>query len=386
VSRTGVIVGAGNIGRGFIAQLFFEAGLQPVFVEVAPGALHAFAQRSTYTIHIVGEAPCDIPIGPVRVVDGRNLEEAAEAVAQAETAAVSVGAAALPKTAPAFAEALLRRSPELGPLNVLVCENLHDASKVLKSAVAEYLTARNKDTYVTQFGAVQAVVSRMVPLQGAVQKPEDLDIRVEAYRRLPVDADAVVGTLPEIPGVEPVANFLAYVERKLYTHNCAHAAIGYLGWQQQIEFCWQAMQAPAVRLVLEEAMRETGEALIRRHGFDPKHHAEHVADLFRRFENRALGDTCFRLARDPIRKLAHDDRLVGAARLCESQGVEPGALAEIIAAALRFDSSEDPAAVELQARIATEGPEWALREYAGIADDEPLGRAVLRRYLSGRPV
>jgi hypothetical protein len=66
--------------------------------------------------------------------------------------------------------------------------------------------------------------------------------------------------------------------------------------------------------------------------------------------------------------------------------VEPGALAEIIAAALRFDSSEDPAAVELQARIATEGPEWALREYAGIADDEPLGRAVLRRYLSGRPV
>ena len=49
----------------------------------------------------------------------------------------------------------------------------------------------------------------------------------------------------------------------------------------------------------------------------------HTHDLLRRFTNRALGDTIFRLGRDPLRKLAPKDRLVGAARLAEKAGIFP---------------------------------------------------------------
>ncbi len=41
---------------------------------------------------------------------------------------------------------------------------------------------------------------------------------------------------------------------------------------------------------------------------------DHVDDLLHRFDNRALGDTNERVARDPERKLAAGDRLVGALR------------------------------------------------------------------------
>ena len=34
--RTGVIFGAGNIGRGFVAQLFHESGFEVVFIDVVP--------------------------------------------------------------------------------------------------------------------------------------------------------------------------------------------------------------------------------------------------------------------------------------------------------------------------------------------------------------
>src|SRR5207302_1526330 len=93
----------------------------------------------------------------------------------------------------------------------------------------------------------------------------------------------------------------------------------------------------AIRTILNGVLAETSEALIRKHAFDRSEHEAHVMDLLSRFANQELGDTCFRLARDPIRKLAPEDRLVGAARLCESQGVRSESLSTVIASALKFD-------------------------------------------------
>lgn len=382
MSRTAVQFGAGNIGRGFLAQLFYESGLEPVFVDVTPALLEALNARQTYTIHIVGPRAENIPITGVRGVDGRDGEAVAREIAACEVACTAVGAGALKFVAPNLAAGLLRRHRQGGgPLNVVICENLHDASAVLRGLVAASLPEGERAAVLAKTGFVQAVVSRMVPLQTAADNGGDpLAIRVEAYKRLPIDGTAVVGNLPDIAGVEPVGNFLAYVERKLYTHNCAHATLGYLGFRRGLEFGYEALEDPEVAGILRRVLAETSEALIRRHGFAAEVQQAHVGDLLERFANRALGDTCFRLARDPIRKLAPDDRLTGAARMCESQGVEPDALAEVIAAALRFDAPEDPSAVELQARIAESGIEAALRDVCGIAGDEPLGRRVLDAY------
>jgi mannitol-1-phosphate 5-dehydrogenase len=173
------------------------------------------------------------------------------------------------------------------------------------------------------------------------------------------------------------------VERKLYTHNSAHATLGYLGYQAGWAYGYEALEDRGIRATLDAVLRDTGEALIRKHGFEPEEHRAHVADLLERFTNVDLGDTCFRLARDPLRKLAPDDRLVGAARLCESQGIPSDALAKVIASALRFDSPEDPSAQELQRRIQQEGPGSVLRSVCSIAPEEPLGRRIIAFYQGG---
>src|SRR5262249_1569730 len=160
----------------------------------------------------------------------------------------------------------------------------------------------------------------------AERRADPLAIRVEAYKRLPVDGTAVVGALPSLVGVETVDNFEAYVERKLYVHNCAHAVLGYLGHIAGHTYGYEALRDSRMASLLRGGVDETGEALIRKHGFTPEERAAHVADLLDRFQNEDLGDTCRRLARDPLRKLAPEDRLTGAARLCESQGIVPGAL------------------------------------------------------------
>jgi mannitol-1-phosphate 5-dehydrogenase len=383
---TAVQFGAGNIGRGFIAQLFHESGYEVVFVDVIPETLAALNEQHAYSIHIVGKGAEIVPITNVRAVDGRDTEAVATEIARCEIACTAVGAGALKYIAPNLAAGLALRDREGGsPLNVLICENLHDASDLLRSLIAELLPADRRDAILEKTGLVQAVVSRMVPLQTPDQE-EPLAVRVEAYKRLPVDANAVADALPNIVGVIPVNNFEAHVERKLYTHNCAHATLGYLGWLRGITYGYEALADPEVRSTLEAVLKETGAALVSKHGFDSAEHAAHVADLLARFENIELGDTCFRLARDPVRKLAPDDRLVGAARLCESQGVEPNALAEVIAAAFRFVTPEDHASLEIRTSITRIGFDSAMEKYTGIHIMSPLGVRVKEAYerLAGR--
>ncbi len=372
--------GAGNIGRGFIAQLFHESGFDITFVDVVEPVVERLNADRAYTIRIVGPGATDVRIDRVAAVHGGDRDRVASAVAACEIACTAVGANALKHIAPNIAAGLeMRLSHDAPPLNVLVCENLHEAGKVLRDLVATHLAPDIRDACLARTGFVQAVVSRMVPIQ-TPDPAEPLTVRVEAYKRLPVDATALVGTLPAIVGVEPVANFAAHEARKLFTHNCAHAALGYLGWPEGIEYGYQALETPNVRRTLDQALDETGAALVQRFGFDPAEHREHVRDLMARFANTELGDTCFRLARDPLRKLGPSDRLVGAARLCEECGIRPDGLARIIGAALRFSAPDDPSAAQLQAMLKEQGPEGALKTICGIARDEELGQAILREY------
>ncbi len=148
-----------------------------------------------------------------------------------------------------------------------MCENLHAAGKILRSHVRRNLPRTLREPVLENTGFAQAVVSRMVPLQ-TVAEDGPLLVRVEAYKRLPIDRSAIVGALPDIAGVEPVDNFAAHEARKLYTHNCAHATLGYLGWHAGHEYGYQALRDSRLRRTLDAVLTETGTALIARFGVE----------------------------------------------------------------------------------------------------------------------
>jgi len=76
---------------------------------------------------------------------------------------------------------------------------------------------------------------------------------------------------------------------------------------------------------------------------------DHAEDLLARFGNVALGDTCERVGRDPMRKLRAGDRLSGALAQCLAHGVFPAFIALGYAAALR-NVTDDAARAEEIAR------------------------------------
>jgi mannitol-1-phosphate 5-dehydrogenase len=323
--KTGVVFGAGNVGRGLLGQVFSEAGLEVVFVDVADELIAALNDDRSY-LHITvdNDSRHEVVISPVRAVRADDPAAVSAALLDAAVAGVCVGARVLPAVCRTIAPALLARiRAGRPPLNLLLAENLHEAaSKVhdwLKEAEPEL-----DDSLLAGVGLVSTSIGRMIPVPGeAVTRLGVAAIEVEPYRFLPIDAAAIRGDFLTVPGVvaDTTVDFDFYSDRKLFLHNMGHAACAYLGRLCGDTYVWQTITRPEIRLIVRGAMVESACALASRYGRPAGPLLDHVDDLLHRFANRALGDTNERVGRDPRRKLAAADRFVGAIDLCRREGI-----------------------------------------------------------------
>lgn len=382
--KQAIIFGAGNIGRGFIGQLLSESGYMVNFVDVDPTLLAALNRRGRYTIRLVADERSDeVQVGPVRALSAQDRAAVVQAVAEADIGATAVGANALQHIAPNVATGIVRRAEQgnESPLNLIICENLKDAAQIFRRLIREALPPAYHDFLARRIGLVDTVIARMVPpLTPELRQQDPSLIIVEPYKELPVDAAAFIGAPPPVVGMQPVSPFAFYTERKLYLHNAGHAVLGYLGHRQGYRYAYEALADPAVASAVQGAMAESVQALARKYGHPTGQLAASAADLFHRFGNRALGDTNFRLARDPVRKLARTDRLTGAALTALAQGVQPVYLVQGIVAALRFDHPDDPVALQLQENLRTEGLDVVLQKVCGLEPEEPLALLIKENY------
>ena len=412
MGKNAVIFGAGNVGRGFLGQLFSVSGYEVIFVDVDEPLIAALNERRSYTIRLVdNEQAEEVLVSPVRALHAEETEAVAQALAEASLAATAVGVRALPHIAPLVAAGIVRRTAlsrfpvpgsrlqvnkatepasseleafepaTLDPLNIIVCENMKKAAATFRRMVGEHLPADHQQHVLENVGFVDTVIARMVPPPTPEMRAQDPSlIVVEPYKELPVDRSGFVGPIPEIVGMEPCDRIALYTDRKLYLHNCGHAMLAYLGYQRGHEYGYQALEDPVIRPLLKAMLAESKAGIVVAHGVEAQWLEPHIADIIRRMANRALGDTIFRLARDPLRKLGPEDRLVGAARLAERAGVVPKALSWGIAAGYCFDDGDDPLAMALQQRIVAEGVDAVIADVSGIAPDEPLAALVRERY------
>ena len=376
--NTAVHFGAGKIGRGFLGQLYWQSGWTTVFVDVAQPIVEALNREGHYTIQIIGERCQALTVTNVRAIHADDREAVADALATCDLASTAVGVRFLADLAPLIAAGIERRaSTSARPLNIIVCENLLDAASRLRAMVLDAVAPDARDYAARSVGFVGSVVSRMVPVVPPdLQRRDPLYVAVEPYSILPVDRAAFIGRPPAIEGMLPVESIHAHEERKLFCHNCGHALCAYPGYLRGHRYIADAMADPEVRRIVEGGLEETGRALVAKHGFDPAEHQAHVEDLLRRFANRSLGDTVERVAREPLRKLARNDRLVGAALLCLDNNVEPAHTIEGIRAALAYDNPDDPQAVQLQRMLRDQGLEAVLANVCGLGPQEELYRRI----------
>ena len=376
--KQAVMYGGGNIGRGFIGALLSQSGYEVTFIDVAEPVVKALQENHRYPVRYVSsDGYEDVMIENVTAVNGNDQEAASEVIANCDIMATAVGARILKFIVGNIVVGLRKRWTRTDkPLNIIICENLMDANLVVEKMLKELLTDDEKKLFDERVGLVEASIGRMVPVQTEEMKDGDpMRVCVERYGFLPTDKAAFKGEIPEIRNMVPFEPFDFYIKRKLYIHNMGHATCAYLGDILGLDYIYQSIDVPEVRVLVQNAMLESAIALSRKYGVELEKIVLHITDLLNRFTNAALKDTCARVGGDPARKLSPADRLIGSSTLALEQGVMPAYIAVGAAAGLRRYINE------------TEGLEQSmgaakrvLSEVSGLDDDSELAKLILHMY------
>lgn len=372
--KTAIQFGAGNIGRGFIGALLSQAGYHVTYADVVQAVIDKINTDGTYTVHVMDVDCKDIPITDI---DGINstTPEMVDAIAKAELITTAVGLVILPRIAPTIAQGIAKRK-EQGcdkPLNIIACENAIRASSQLKEAVYQSLDVEGQKYADAYVGFPDCSVDRIVP---PVKSENFIDVVVENYYEWNVEKDSFKGEIPAIEGMNLADNLMAYIERKLFTLNTGHAITAYLGTMKGLGTIDEAIADEKIYAIVHAAMKESGDGLIQKHGFDAEAHYHYIDKIIGRFKNPYLKDDVTRVGREPLRKLSPTDRLTKPMITAYGYGLPVDHLILGMGAALHYDNPNDAQSVELQGKIKELGLVGAIKDVTGIEDEALIQRIV----------
>jgi mannitol-1-phosphate 5-dehydrogenase len=385
-----VIIGPGRIGCGYLAPLFQSAGFEVVLAARDSVTTERIRRSGCFTVRVTA------PPAPGANGDGRARSSARaslrvetpfavttgtpefdEAVAGADLVCTAVGVERVRSLAPALARALRARSPDRA-LDVWTVENA-DCAPQLETDVR--LLARAAGIPLPPVGFAGAIADVAVSRGSWRTTSGSAEFVGDDFRALLVDEVRLVTGLPSLPGVRGTRWFLAHLHEKLYVFNAGHAICAYLGWLRRHSTIAEAAADPYLRPLIAGSMLEARKALLAAHPSLGSDLYGPVAAVLARFGDRDLADPIVRVAREPIRKLAPGDRLLGPAELIgQRTGRVPKYFALAVAGALLYRNEDDEQSWRLGAALERAGVMAVLESVCGLAPSDPFAQAVTRRY------
>ena len=367
-----VMYGAGNIGRGFIGQLFSKSGYSVGFVDINKEVIARLNADKCYPVDIVSnDGLVEDIVENAYGIDGTDIELVSEEIASADVMATAIGVNVLKFIAKPIALGLKKRfERNAKPFNIIICENLIGADAFLKGLIKDQIP-EYADRIDKEIGFVEASIGRMVPVVPEEKKQGNpLRVYVEPYNILPVDKDAFKGEIPEVKNLYPYAPFNLFIQRKLFMHNMSHATCAYLGALRSYNYIYEAVADFDIKYVAAKALVQSATAVAKENGAEMDFLISHAENLLFRFKNVELGDTVERVGRDTIRKLGSNDRLIGAINLCEKHNLPCEYLCLGVAAGLHFKPESDASSVEVAIFTKENGVRAALEKYCAYTGEK----------------
>jgi mannitol-1-phosphate 5-dehydrogenase len=341
-----IIFGAGKIGRSFIGQIFNRSGYEVVFVNISARLIDLINEKKQYRVVIKSNKGDEIiPITHVRGIHLDDTETLVEELTDVPLMALSVGQQGLPAALPLIAMSLLKRQQKYDhwPLDIIIAENMRNADQFIAGELAKLLPTGFPLNELV--GLVESSIGKMVPMMSGKDLEEDLlQVFAEPYNSLIVAKDGFKNRVPDVDFLAPKENIKAWVDRKLFIHNLGHATAAYLGFQKNPKwvYLYEALADREIFLATRETMLQSAEILMALYPgeFTRSDLIYHIDDLLERFQNKALGDTIFRVGCDLYRKLGPEDRLAGPVHVALKHGKPYDRIIEAIKAAMNFKAMD----------------------------------------------
>ena len=304
--QTAVHFGAGNIGRGFVAEFLHKSGYEVVFADVMDSIITSLQNTKSYNVTEIGtEGEHTFAITNYRAINSKSNE--ADVIAEISKAAIvtcAVGPNILKFIAPVIAKGIAKRAKDAKPLAVIACENAIGATTTLEGHIKheDNTPKESLSTHHQRARYANSAIDRIVPAQ---DPDAGLNVKIESFYEWVVDKTPFAEHgHPKIDGVKWVDDLTPYIERKLFTVNTGHAAAAYHGHNRGLRTIHDALSDKAVHDEVQAALRETSTLIIDKHGIPQAEQKEYVDKIITRISNPHLEDVVERVGRAPLRKLS----------------------------------------------------------------------------------
>lgn len=372
--------GAGKIGRGFIANLLHQTGYHVVFADVVQETIDKLKKEQQYTLFLIDHNYDEQLIDDVDACSTINeADKVVDAIQEAEVVTTSVMATNLDKVAPLIAKGLKRRVGSHKPkITVMACENAMMGTNILVKAMlatGEITTDELNEVGVYPNTAVDRVV-----FDGHHHGKDGIEIG-DAYE-LAIEKNKLADTNTQpIKNAEYVENLEMYLQRKIYMINCGHAISAYLGQANGYKTVQEVLKDPQLLEQVKTAMMESAGALEKKYGFEHTTLVTYMNKMFvKRMTTPGLSDPVERVGREPIRKLAANDRIIGPALQCEAYKLANDHLLHGAAYGFHFQNPDDQQAVEIQTSIEQNGIKETVAKYTQQPVDSRIVAVISDNY------
>lgn len=315
-----LIIGAGAIGRGYLPWVFKNIPTEFHFIDSNQNIINELNSKKSFsTFRAEGETytRLRVEVGSAKLPT-QFLESTFE-IQNFDAIFVSVGPRHITKII-----SLLEKTS--GP--IILCEN--DPATV--TTIKSHLGARE-----AYFAVPDVITSNTAPAH--LLKEDPLAISTEVGELF---IDQRVKNLPgEYVLISEDELLSKQWTSKLFLHNTPHCIAAYLGALANVQYVHQAMEIPAINKIVEGSMLEMLVALKQKWDIPHSFLEWYAEKELSRFRNKLLFDPIARVAREPLRKLELDGRLIGAAQICLALGFVPQNILLGIASALLFDNPSD---------------------------------------------
>lgn len=379
-TKKAVHFGAGNIGRGFVAEFLHESGYEVVFCDVMDKVIDQLNASKSYKVIQVGaEGESTSTITNYRAINSKYDEAAViDEIQTADLVTCSVGPNILKFIAPVIAKGIDSRPEGMTPLAVIACENAIGATDTLANYIKlpKHTPEDRLDTHHDRARYANSAIDRIVPAQ---DPDAGLDVKLEKFYEWVVDATPFKDhEPPSIRGVKWVDDLIPYIERKLFTVNTGHAAAAYHGYFNKKTTVYDALQDPDIIAEVRKALAATSSLIVGKHGIEEEEQKAYVEKIIMRIGNPHLEDAVERVGRAPLRKLSRKERFIGPAAELAEDGKDFAALMDAAEMAFRFQNVEgDDESFELAKIMDSLSPEQVVEKVCGLSTSDKVFESVV---------
>ena len=352
--KKALIFGAGAIGRGFLGPLLSKLNFKLSFVDKNLDLVKKLKLRTSYKTAVTNHKKYEIINVPID--KSYSLNENFD-ISSYDIVFCCVGPKQCYEIAKKFENAK----------TVISCENDITSVNGLKKL------SKNKNIF---FGIPDVITSNTASKE-LLKEDELITVSEKGFLILEKGNYSFPKEVTQVS----FKNLEIHWKCKLFIHNAPHAILSYLGAMKKYTYIHEAMADKDIQKVVLGSINEITDGVIRA-GYVPKIFAKkYKKKEIERFKNKLLFDPINRVAREPLRKLSKNNRIILALRVAQFNKKLPRFTAMGVKAALNYIDKDDPESIYLQNIRKSLTDIEILKKFSGIEESDPLSYFCLQQDL-----